>query len=515
MIKVKELEKYCKKMLFDFNIEGNLLYIGDLVFNIVDDELTIFDEEFDFLPIFDNEYDFVYEFCGHWFIQYFGKGVSMTPLKQIGKCNQKIPTPSFIGIHSGNELLNAVGLYDDWVSKAKYLGIKKLGICEKNSIGGSMDFQKSCTSNGIKPIIGMSFEVKGSDENFFVKCYCKGFLGWQNLLKISYKLNVDNDSTIDEDFLNKNKEDIYIIIDTKGSSFRDYSNLTDLYQLDTTIFEDEDRDSWYVDNLERFIKSKMNPILLNDAYYLEDNEWEVREKLNIIAKSFDFKSRNQYFKNNDQIAIELSRMFEKGNSSWVKLFKVSKENLENLCNNCNFEYDTTSRHLPKYEMTDEESSKFDSNEKLFLHLIKLGFSERGVKKNVQQKYIDRLKKEIGVLKKGQVIDYFLITRDILNFAKSKDILVGIGRGSAGGSLVSYLLGIIQINPMEFDLIFERFLNEGRMGGVVECDAYFIKFGSNEITLNERSIVKVDRDGLLKNIYVEDMLVGDKLIDYEK
>lgn len=514
MIKHKQLGQYCKKMLLDFEIfEEQILSLDGKEYQIVDSNTILFDQDFEFLP--KSEYDvdgFVYEFCGKWYLQ-AGEEVTMQPLKNIGKPKQKLNTNHFLGVHSGNELLNGVGLYSDWIKKAKFLGVQTLGICEKNSVGGSIDFQKQCLKNGIKPIIGLTIDVKRGLETYTVKCYCKNFIGWQNLLKFTYKINVEDEINIDEKFLLDNLEGLFVVIDPKSSKFLDYSLLTEYYQLDTVYFEEENKDMEYANTLKSFLNSDMKPILIFDAYYLEQEEWEVREKLWGIAKSYDYKTKNQYFKNNDQFAIELMQMFVKGNSSWVKLFKEAENNLNNLVEECNFTYDTTSRHLPKYVMTEEESKTFSSNEQLFMHLIKKGFAEKKIDKSLQQKYVNRLKKEIEVLKKGNVIDYFLITRDILNFARSKDILIGIGRGSAGGSLVSFLLGIIKINPMEFDLIFERFLNEGRMGELKECKAYLIQTNDMNIKLNEKSILKVLRNDVELNIYIEDLKIGDEILKY--
>ena len=92
------------------------------------------------------------------------------------------------------------------------------------------------------------------------------------------------------------------------------------------------------------------------------------------------------------------------------------------------------------------------------------------------------------------------------------MLTGIGRGSAGGSLVSYLLGIIQINPMEFDLLFERFLNIGRMGEFRECDAFEIETDQGIIKLNEGSLIKIVRNEKETVIFVEQLLEGDEIIN---
>lgn len=517
MINSKKLGEYCKKMLLNFRITDSdtLVLIPDnLEYEIIGDKDLLFDEDFNFSPTpnFDSD-GAVYEFCGHWYLQVWDEDVTMKPLKYVGSAAQKIKTNHFLGIHSGNELLNGVGLYGDWIKKAVFLGIKTLGISEKNNVGGSMEFQKKCLSEGIKPIIGVSLDVKDGQDFYSIKCYAKDFQGWQNLLKFTYKINVENEPCVERLFVEDNSEGLFIIIDPKSCNFKDYSSLTEYYQLDTVIFSEEGKDIEYTNNLERFLTSNMKPVLLGDAYCIEKEDWAVREKLWGIAKSFDYRSKNQYFKSNDEIAVELIKMFEKGNNSWLKIFKEAESNLNFIVDNCKFQIDTTSRHLPKYKMTKEESSTFSNNEQLFMHFIKKGFVERGIKKSLQKQYVERLKKEIDVLKKGNVIDYFLITRDIINFAKSRGILVGIGRGSAGGSLVSYLLGIIQIDPIEFELIFERFLNEGRMGSLKECDAYLIETSTGNIKLNEKSVLKINRSGKEINIFIEELSLGDEIISY--
>jgi len=514
MIKIKQLTSYCKKMLLKFEIENDILKLDGKQYEIVDDERTLFNKDFKFVPKSATNKEFVYEFGGHWFIQEDVEEITMTQLKQIGEVNQSIATKHFIGIHSGNELLNGLGGYKDWIKKAKFLKVQSLGICEKNSVSGAMGFQQQCFENDIKPIIGMSFEVRSGEEVYSIKCYCKDFIGWQNILKFNYLLNVDNEPNIEESFLIENKDNLHIVIDPKNSKQKDYSYMTDYYQLDTVIFDEENVDENYCKNLEKFIKSKMKPAMLYDAYYIEQHEWEVREKLWNIAKTFDYKTKNQFFKNSDQYAAELIRMFEKGNKSWFKLFKDAQTNLNTIVQECNFAYDTTTRHLPKYDMSSEEQSLFKTNRDFFMHLIQKGFKDRKVKKEKQKEYLARLKKEIKVLTDGNVIDYFLTVNNVIVNSKNDDILVGIGRGSAGGCLVSYLLDIIQLDPLELDLVFERFLNPGRMGSLETCVAYSIKTDNGIITLNEKSVLKINRNNKTINIFVEELKTNDKIINYE-
>lgn len=501
-------------MLYDFSIDGDLLRIEEDEFQIIADDpkILIFDKDFRFLPMtaYKEIKGFVYELGGRWYIQDIDvKECQMKELKYYGKAVQKLPTKAFLGIHSGYELLKGVGLYSEWIEKAKYLGIETLGICEKNTLAGVIAFKNICNKNEIKPITGMSFDVQNeNDTHYVLKAYVKNFEGWQNLLHFSALLNVDGKLFVDEVEVLKHTEGLIFVMDPKSLPFEEYPAFAEYYQIDTVKFTSDDTDKWYADNLERFITSDLMPLPIVDAYYIEQSDFEAREILWGIGKSYEEKSSNQFFKNNDQYASELIQLFEPGCKTWVPIYGVMKENLDYVIEECKWEYDTENRRLPRYKMTKEESLKFKTNEELFLHLIKIGFKEKKI--DNPNEYIDRLKEEIRVLKKGDVIDYFLVLYDIISYAKRENILVGIGRGSAGGSLVSWLLGIIQINPIEFNLLFERFLNDGRMGFMADCKAWKI---NDELTLNEGAILKVKRDKKEVIIFVEQLKEGDEILTY--
>lgn len=511
---IKKLIEYSKSKLLNFEVEENVYKIDGKSYCIVwDDEELLFDENFKFVrPISNKKLDgHVYEFCGRWYLQENSDEVNMVELSNIGKALTFEDTKSFLGIRSGYEIMNGMGIYKDWVKKAQFLGVKNLGICEKDSLSGVLEFQNTCSSSDIKSIIGMTFTVDGHE----IKAYAKDFQGWQNLLKINTQINVDLKNEIDVDFLSNNSEGLFVVLDPKTLNFEKvdkFKKISNFYQVDTVNYLDDYGYEDYTKNLIKFIKSDLEPLPITDAFYLDKEDFEVREALWSINKSFDKKTDNQFFKSKDEYSNELFNLFEvddiKLNAFYDKM--ILNENI--LVESCNFKYDTGSRHLPKYIMTDEESKKFSSNEKLFLSLIKKGFEKRQLPKN--KTYIDRVKKEIDVLRKGDVIDYFLRLYDVVKYSKDKGYLVGIGRGSAGGSLVAYLLGIIEINPLDFGLIFERFLNSGRMGELVDGEAYEIELENKEkITLIEGSIVKVLRNSKKINIFVEDLKESDNLIKY--
>ena len=503
-------------MLLNFEIEDDTFALGDKLYKIIeDDDKKLFDEQLEFIPNDADELEdgYVFEFGGRWYVQEKGENVSLTELCYIGKAKEKLPTTSFLGIRSSYELMNGLGLYKDWIKKAKFLGVDTLGICEKSTLSGALVFQIECSRNDIKSIIGMTIPVRGI-EKYDIKLYVKNFQGWLNLLKFNTKLNVEGDSYIDEKFLIDNKDDLFIIADPKSMKF--IPNLEiwkhiDYYQLDTANFLNEEKDIDYINNLEKFMSSNLLPISITDAFYLEKEDYRTREVVWAIAKAFDEKTDNQFFKSKSQYASELIDMFEDDNKSWIKLYREALKNETFLIKQCNFEYDTDTRHLPKYIMTEFESAIYKTNEELFMGLIKAGFKDKGIKEQI---YIDRLKIEIEVLKAGDVIDYFLVLHDIVEYSKLKGFLTGIGRGSAGGSLIAYLLGIIQIDPLEFDLLFERFLNSGRMGEYQDRPTFKLTLeDGNIIQLAEGALVRVLRDNKEKVIFIHDIQAGDDIIKY--
>ena len=517
----KRLAKYLKSKLIKFEIfDERYLVLGEdddeKEFLIVSESAMIMDENMIFLPVSDTEVDgFVYSFCGRFYLQdYEEEQTQMIELINYGKAVQNLPIKSFLGIHSGYELLNGSGSYSNWIKKAKFLGINTLGICEKHTLSGALVFQNECQQNGIKSIVGMTIQIQGK-ELFDIKVYAINFQGWLNLLKFNSKINVDKETSIELEYLIANRLGLYIVADPKEVDFNEvelFENHIDFYQLDTTVFLNEDKDTWFINNVEKFLESGLKPISINDAYYLEKEDYVARETLWKIGKIFGDRTNNQYFKNSDQYAKELILMFDSEDKSWISLYKEAIANEKFLVENCNFIYDTGTRHLPAYEMSKEESKNHDTNEELFIHLCTKGLKNKGLSN--ESEYIQRLKDEIVILKRGDVIDYFLILHDIVNYAVSQEMLTGIGRGSAGGSLVAYLLGIIHVDPLEFDLLFERFLNSGRMG-YFEDRPNFTYEGENgeRIELAEGELARVIRNNKERIVYCEDVKIGDRIIKF--
>lgn len=391
---------------------------------------VLFDKNFNFTD--DTEVDceyYVYNFGGKWY--YTGKGeVRLFPFMYIGQIDSEIKTESFLGVHGGYELLNGSGLYGRWCKKAKFLGVKYLGICEKNTLAGVAKFQFECENNGIQPIIGATYSIKYNDSKFDLRFYVENLEGWYNILTLNKLVNVDNLGFIPVEGLKSFKNGLKCVLDPKTTPY-EWAKLIDTkyYSLDTVIFDDPRKDKEYLINLKKYVDSDLLPVNICDAYYLEPEDYFIKNDLNTIASNYDFKSRNQFFKSNSEYIDELS-VLVKDDSKFEKLLISAVSNQNVIAKSCQFTLEKGQRHLPIYEMTPEEKSLYNNNEDLFWGLIEQGLQRLRIKD--VEKYLDKVQYEYNVIEKGNVVDYFLMLHDIISWCNKNGVLVGIGRGCFTG-----------------------------------------------------------------------------------
>lgn len=469
---MEELIKYLQDNKIEFNpIDNDFISIaGKRYFLVIpDEEGTLFSEDF-VLKANQLKCDrYVYRFGGNWYYEDIDKydKPELNDLKYLGKTMSPLVTDNFLGVRGGYEILNGSRLYNDWVKKAKFLGVKSLGICEKNTLAGVLKFQLECQKNDIKPIIGATYTVFRVKEDFRydIKVFVKDEQGWENILLINKEVLVLNKGYITEERFSELIEGLFIVVDPKCLEFGQLGKLNrlfkfDYYQLDTVNYLNENRDKDYLLNLKKFVRSDYKPVGITDTFYLDKEDSYIKKTLNTMSNSMEYESDNQYFKDTEDYYNELEILFNKDDESFYDVLTEALNNSNAITRSCDFTVQTGLRHLPKYKMTKAESEVFSTNEDLFWALIEKGLSEK-IKDNYDV-YLDRIEKEFKVIKKGDVVDYFLILWDIINWARNKGILVGQGRGSAAGCLISYLIGITNVDPLDFDLLFERFLNEGRI-----------------------------------------------------
>lgn len=474
---LNELEEYLSSNTIQYSLdkENYTVFFEGKSYEVFEpnEDGYFFSEDFRWDCERTEEDGYIFRLGGVWYTLDKGKEnePKLNRVKWRGQSEMAGLSTNFLGVHGSFELLNGTGLYPDWVKKAKFLGIERLGIVEKATLAGALKFQNACKAEGIVPVFGLEVPVKDEKKDivYTYKVYAKNEKGWQHLLALNKVLNCgDSGKFASPKDMSEHVSDVYIVFDPKTIQFEDVPILLKskpnvFWQADTVEYTKNDRDTSYLMNFESFYKSKMKPVAICDAYYIEPEYAILREVVNKIDGKVNYKSGNQYFKDEATCMEELLSLFgdsEKGE----EFYMIARSNADMIAESCNFEIPTDTRHLPRYEMTKEEKKKYTSNEDMFDSLIYEGLENKPelLEDYSEDVLVERIERESDVIKYGQVVDYFLILRDIVNWCKKNNILLGGGRGSSSGSLISYLFGLVNTNPLHFGLIFERFLNKGRV-----------------------------------------------------
>lgn len=306
-------------------------------------------------------------------------------------------------------LLKSLIKLPDLISFLNENNIKECAICDEN-LNGFMDFYLKCKENNIKPIIGLDTVY----ESMHIYAYAKNYLGYQELLKIDYLKNNMKLSYLENSnllvIIPFKSIDIYEKLKYKDNVYIGFCN--DIEKNNALLICDK---IVYVDNVRCLFKKDISYLkylkMLNDNFVYNDNAYYKTSSFE------DIQTTNEFSK---QINLEIP--FDK-------------------------------KYIPKYNNS-------DNNYEYLKKLCILGLNKRFNGK-VSNKYKERILYELDVINKMGFVDYFLIVYDYVLYAKKNDIFVGPGRGSAAGSLVSYSLGITNIDPIKYDLLFERFLNINR------------------------------------------------------
>lgn len=479
----EDLKKYLADNFIPFSYrtssgDDHLFQIDGKIYELAapNEDNRFFDESFHWDCDRTDLDGYIFSFGSVWYTLQAGNETSVKLERVKWRDKIQVTEPAllqrcFLGVHGPFELMNGSGSYQDWCKKAKWMGIKTLGICEKGTLAGVLKFQTACKKEGIKSVLGMEIpiQVPSADTRYTVKAFVQNAVGWENLLWINKLINVDSaDKAISEADLESFKEGLILIYDPKSVDFKllptsVWLDKKSYFQFDSVEYKKDDRDEFYLKNLRRFFNSSMRPVLMSDAYYLEKEYAPIRTKLNKLGGTMSYESDNQYFKNGEELWFEYESLFKKNFDKQFDTFAAAVENLNEICDSCDFSIETSRRHLPKYYMTPEEKKLYKDNEEMFVELVYKGVEDH---LNLlddwgEEVVAERIEREIKVIKEGGVIDYFLILRDIVNWCKQNGILLGCGRGSASGSLCSYLLGLVNANPLQYGLLFERFLNESR------------------------------------------------------
>ena len=319
--------------------------------------------------------------------------------------------PLYVKTH--NSLLSSMIRIHDLISFAKKNNLTALTITD-NNLFGAMDFYDQCKENNIKPIIGLEVNLDSK-----IILYARNYKGYKNLIKLS---TIATERNIAIEDLNKYSNDLICILPFESLKY--YDELKKIYEY---IF-------WGYKNEEEKEKLK------------EEKRVFFHETLTLTKEDEPYLRHLEAIKEGKT----LSEITAPKTSTYI-IFK-EEENNKKIIDLCDIEMEYEKDLLPIYT---EDS--FGKLKELCINGLKRIFGN-----SVNKIYQERLKYELDIINKMGFCNYFLVVYDYVRFAKENGILVGPGRGSAAGSLVSYLLDITTIDPIKYDLLFERFLNPERI-----------------------------------------------------
>ena len=384
-------------------------------------------------------------------------------------------------LHTEYSLLDGVSKIDEYIDRALELKMESIAITDHGNMFGAIEFYKKARKKGIKPIIGMEAYISlGNVEEkektiFHLILLAKNEIGYKNLMKLSsfgYLKGFYYKPRIDKAILKKYSEGLIgLSACMQGEIAR--------------AIEDQKSD----DEIENIVNSYINIFGKEDFYIeLQDNgiieQYPLNDKLFEIAKKYGLEvvgTNDVHYAYYGQSSLQdvllciqtgakvddEKRMRIHTNELYMKSYDQLLENLgkyENAIENtvkiaekCNLEIEFGKFKFPQYIVPEE----FDGIKEYLEKLVYDGLNNR-YPNGIEEKVIERVDYELGIINKMGYEEYFVVVWDLIDYAKKQNIPIGPGRGSAAGSMVAYSLGITELDPIKYNLIFERFLNPERI-----------------------------------------------------
>ncbi len=388
-------------------------------------------------------------------------------------------------LHSEYSLLDGACRIKNMIKKVKELGQKAVAITDHGCMYGVMDFYKTAKNEGVKPIIGCEVYVANrsrfdkikeyDSENYHLILLCKNNTGYQNLIKMVSKSFIEgfyNKPRIDEELLRKYSDGLIALSACLAGAIpralnrNDYEAAKEIALNYQEIFG---RGNFYIElqnhglaeeirilpMLARLSKETNIPMVAtNDCHYVTREDSRMHEILLCIQTNHTINDDDRMNFGTDQIYIksedEIRVLFDKDD------YAGAIENTSKIAEQCNVEFEFGKTKLPHFDVPNNQDHYEYFKDQCYVGLYKI----YGEKPEVS--IINRLEYELSTIKKMGYVDYYLIVHDFVRYAKSVGIAVGPGRGSGAGSLAAYCIGITGIDPIKYDLLFERFLNPERV-----------------------------------------------------
>ncbi len=384
-------------------------------------------------------------------------------------------------VHTEFSLLDGSSRIEDLLDRTKELGMDAIAITDHGAMFGVIKFYKEAYNRGIKPILGSEVyvainkytEKEPKDKNqYHLVLLAENNIGYRNLMNIVSEGYVNGfyyKPRVDHDVLAKYSEGIIALSACLAGEVQthilngNYNKAKEIALKYNEIFGQNnfflelqdhgmEEQKWVNQQLIKMSKETGIPLVAtNDVHYLKRDDAIVHDVLLCIqtGKTID---------DTDRMKFPTDQFYLKSYDEMKSIFGSVEEALENtarIAERCNVTLDFDTLHLPEYKVP-EGYTNVEYLEKLCMEGLKNRY------KTITPEIKERFDFEFNTIVQMGYIDYFLIVWDFIRFAKEEGIEVGPGRGSAAGSIVSYALGIIDIDPLEYDLLFERFLNPERV-----------------------------------------------------
>lgn len=386
-------------------------------------------------------------------------------------------------VHTEYSLLDGAARITDVVARAKELGMDSLAITDHGVMFGVIDFYKECKKQGIHPVIGCEVYTaartmldKDPDKDKYqghLVLLAKNNDGYKNLIKIvsaGFTKGFYYKPRIDKDMLRSHSDGIIALSACLAGNVqnrllnRDYAGakkeaaeLLDIFGPGNFYLELQDQglqeEAFINPEIVRLSKELDIPMVCtNDVHYVRQSDAEAHDVLLAIQTATSIYDEHRMRFPNDQFYLkseeEMRKIFD-------EIAPDAVDNTEKIARECNVEFTFGEYHLPEFLPPEGKT-----NQQYLRELCSEGLKYRY--DTVTDQLQKRLEYELGVIESMGYVEYFLIVWDFINFAKKSGIMVGPGRGSAAGSLVAYCLQITDIDPIRYNLIFERFLNPERV-----------------------------------------------------
>ena len=387
-------------------------------------------------------------------------------------------------VHSHYSLLDGMSKIGQILDACQELKMSSIALTDHGSMYGIVEFYIEAKKRGIKPIIGNEMYVAPNgmhekrpnidNKRYHLVVLVKNSEGYRNLVKLTTKSYLEGfyyKPRIDKELLRKHSEGLIGMSACLAGEIPQYIITGDLDKAEKAALEYNDifgHGNFYLEiqhhpglpeqaRVNKEIikiahKNKIPLVATNDSHYVKPEDAEAQDILMSIQTDKKVYDPERMTMKDDDFSIRPTEQM-------VKDFKNTPEAIENtqkIVEQCNFQFELGKIHLPHFEVPNNKTP-----DEYLKELCEQGLKKRKFDHPLNE-ILKRLDYELGVIKETGFASYFLIVQDFINWAKSKDIVCGPGRGSAAGSIISYLIGITEIDPLKYDLLFERFLNPERI-----------------------------------------------------